>query len=178
MAIPYEGTVIGADGRRYANDAQDIPTTPPAWPGKHLLSSDIDALVGEVFPPTTEVVTITRTATGGTVDITLDGETVTEKEIIAATTAAQVKTAIVSLPNVASADLAVTGSAGGPYTVTWSGGVWAEMDVPELIIDDTNATGGTVLAVVGVPGQESPTGLTGLVSAVADHEDRIDTLEA
>ncbi|WP_108665155.1 hypothetical protein [Euzebya rosea] len=112
----------------------------------------IGAAVGELGGPyagnPNEVVVITRTATGGTVDITLDGETNAGVSIVAATTAAQVLAALEALSNVDAGDVTVTGDAGGPFTVTFVAGPYAGVDAPDLVIDDTDATGGTVLAAV------------------------------
>lgn len=82
--------------------------------------------------------TITRTATGGTVDITVDGEADggTGKSIVAATTAANIATYLAALPNVVASQITVTGSAGGPFLVTG--------DIGTIAVDYTNATGGTV----------------------------------
>jgi hypothetical protein len=105
-----------------------------------------------------EVVVITRTATGGTVDITFDGETNAGVSIVAATTAAQVKTAFEALSNINVGDITVTGNAGGPFTVTFVAGPYAGINAPDVVIDDTNATGGTVLAAITDGGVESPAG--------------------
>ena len=85
--------------------------------------------------PKTQVVT--RTATGGTVDITVaPGIVITGASIVAATTAAGLKAILESSTYIDVGDIAVTGSTGGPFTVTGN--------IPTLDIDDTNATGGTV----------------------------------
>lgn len=107
---------------------------------------------------TNEVVVITRTATGGDVDIALDGEVNAGVSIVAATTAAQVLAALEALSNVNPGDVTVTGVAGGPYTVTFVAGPYAGINAPDLAIDDTNATGGTVLAEVTAGGVSSPAG--------------------
>ena len=107
---------------------------------------------------TNEVVVITRTATGGTVDITLDGETNAAVSIVAATTAADVLAALEALSNVNAGDVTVTGEDGGPFTVTFVAGPYSGVNAPDLVIDDTNATGGTVLAAVTDGGVESPAG--------------------
>lgn len=91
-----------------------------------------------------EVQTITRTATGGNVDITFDGETAAGVAVVAATTAAQIQAALETLSNINPGDVAVTGADGGPFVVTF-GGQYLGEDVPAIVIDDTNATGGTVV---------------------------------
>lgn len=90
-----------------------------------------------------EVQTISRTSTGGTVTLTYDGETTAATAIVAATTAAQVKAALETLPNVNPGDVTVTGPAGGPWPVTFVGAE-DDVNVPAITVDNTNATGGTV----------------------------------
>lgn len=107
---------------------------------------------------TNEAVVITRTATGGTAVFSLDGESTAATAVVAATTAAEVKTALETLSNVNVGDVTVAGVAGGPFTVTFVAGAYAGVDAPDLAIDDTNATGGTVLAAVTGGGVESPVG--------------------
>lgn len=93
---------------------------------------------------TGEVQAITRTSTGGTVTFTFDGEeTATVPATAAGLTAAAVQAALVALPNVAPGDVVVTGANGGPLAVTF-GGAYVGEDVPELVVDNTSATGGTV----------------------------------
>lgn len=53
-----------------------------------------------------------------------------------------VESALEALPSIAPADVAVTGSDGGPWTVTF-GGALRNTDVPELVADGTGLTGGT-----------------------------------
>lgn len=92
-----------------------------------------------------EVQTITRTATGGTVAITWDGNPTApvDTAVVAATTAAQIKAALLTMGDLDEGDVTVTGSAGGPFVVTF-GGRYVGTDVPPIVIDATNATGGTV----------------------------------
>lgn len=107
---------------------------------------------------TNESIVVTRTATGGTVDITLDGETAAAVPVVAATTAAELLAALETLSNVNAGDVTVTGAAGGPFTITFVAGDYAGENAPDLVIDDTNATGGTVLAAVTDGGVEDPAG--------------------
>jgi len=92
-----------------------------------------------------EVQTITVTATGGTFAILFDGEQTAE--IAYDATAAAVQTAMLLLPNLNSGDVVVTGSAGGPYTLTF-GGQYLQTDVPAVTTDVTYLSGGTHTAVV------------------------------
>jgi len=107
---------------------------------------------------TDESAVITRTATGGTVTFTLDGETTAATAVVAATTAAQIKTALETLSNVNVGDITVTGSAGGPFTVTFVAGDYSGIDAPNLSVDATNATGGTVTIAITAGAVESPAG--------------------
>lgn len=70
---------------------------------------------------TNEVQTLTVTGgpTGGTFTITWSGQTTAALAYNA--TAAQVQTALEALSNIAPGDVAVTGAAGGPWTLTWGG---------------------------------------------------------
>lgn len=93
---------------------------------------------------TGEVQTITRTSTGGTVTFTFDGQTTgTVPATAAGLTASAVQAALEALSNVAPGDVSVAGANGGPLTVTY-GGAYVGEDVPELTVDNTSATGGTV----------------------------------
>lgn len=100
-----------------------------------------------------EVIVITRTATGGTTDFSLDGAGPVTGAVVEATTAAQLKAILEGLPNVNVGDITVTGAAGGPFTVTFVAGPYAGVNAPDLDVDDTNATGGTVLGAITQGGQ-------------------------
>ncbi len=96
--------------------------------------------------PTNEVqtVTITGTPTGGSFTLTFQGQTTATIAHNAA--ASVVETALENLASLDAADVAVTGSAGGPYTVTF-GGAYAATDVPVMTANGTGLTGGTSPAV-------------------------------
>lgn len=87
-----------------------------------------------------QTVTITGTPTGGTFTLTLDGETTAA--IAYNATAAAVQSALEALSNVAAGDLTVSGSAGGPYTVTFAG-AYSATNVPALTASGASLTGGT-----------------------------------
>lgn len=65
------------------------------------------------------VVTITGSPDGGTFTVTVNGQTTAGVAYNA--TAGTLQTALEALSNVAPGDVTVTGSAGGPYTLTWGG---------------------------------------------------------
>jgi hypothetical protein len=102
---------------------------------------------------TTEVQTLTRTSTGGTVTVTVDGETTAAVAASAAGfTAAALQAAINALSNVDDEHtVLVAGSAGGPLTLTF-GGLWGGEDMPAVVIDNTSATGGTITAATTTAG--------------------------
>lgn len=83
-------------------------------------------------------VTITGAPTGGNFTLTYNGATTAA--IAYNATAATVKAALEALPGIAVGDITVTGSAGGPYTVTFAG---AGGDVPAMTASGAGLTGGT-----------------------------------
>lgn len=114
-----------------------------------------------------ETQTLTRTSTGGTITLTFDGETTgTIPATAAGFTAAAVQAALDALDNVDSGDIVVSGSAGGPLTLTY-GGQYAETDVSTVVVDNTSATGGTIVAAVGTPGDPAGTPLTATINTAA-----------
>jgi hypothetical protein len=91
-----------------------------------------------------EVQSETVTATGGTYTLTWPNgengpETTTALAYNAA--AATIQAALRALPGIGSTGVTVTGT--GPYTITF-GGTLAGTPVPQLVVDATLATGGTV----------------------------------
>lgn len=108
-----------------------------------VIGTYIDQVVG-----TNEVatLTITGTPTGGTFTVTVAGRTTAGVAYNAS--AATLRAAIEALSNVSPGDVTVTGSAGGPYTITF-GGQLAETD---LAVSSSGAslTGGTSPAATTV----------------------------
>lgn len=89
--------------------------------------------------------TITLTAAaGGTFTVTFDGETT--GNIAYNATAATVQTALLTLSNINTGDVAVTGEAGGPYTVEFTG-QYAAMNVPAVTVADSTTGEGHSIAV-------------------------------
>lgn len=97
------------------------------------------------FANEVQIVTITGTPTGGTFTLTFDGQTTTG--IAYNATATTVQTALEGLSNIAPGDVTVTGSASGPWTVTFAG-AYAGINVPAMTGSATGLTGGTSPAVV------------------------------
>lgn len=85
---------------------------------------------------------ITISATGGTFTITYSGQTTSG--IAYNATAATVQTALVALSNIAAGEVTVTGVAGGPYTVTFTGNT----SISPLTVSGASLTGGAGTAVV------------------------------
>lgn len=92
-----------------------------------------------------QTITITGSPTGGTWTLTFAGETTAG--IAHNASAATVLAALDDLPNIKLGDVTVTGNAGGPYTVTFVGGPYAGVNVPELSASGALLTGGTDPAV-------------------------------
>lgn len=137
--ITSDYAMFGMEFQKYQNVDLDLTLHfDPHWP----------------TPGTTEVqtVTITGIPTGGTFTLTMDGATTSALAYNAA--AATVQTALQALATIGSGNALVTGSAGGPYTVTFASAL-ALMDVNTLSADGTLLTGGTAPAVavtVATPG--------------------------
>lgn len=87
-----------------------------------------------------QTVTVTGAPTGGTFTLTFDGETTSAIPFDATPTAVQ--DALNALSNLDG--VAVTGGAGGPYTVTFPDSMG---DVPQMTGDGSGLTGGTTPAV-------------------------------
>lgn len=122
-------------GTHYDADTKVVPSG---------LAVSKDAVTGmfKPFAGVTEVqtVTITGVPTGGTFTLTFDGETTAAIAYNAAASAVQA--ALEALSNVSAGDVTVTGSAGGPYTVTF-GGKYSQQNVPAMTASGAGLTGGT-----------------------------------
>lgn len=110
-------------------------------------------LYGPYGGATSEQQTLTRTSTGGTITLAFDGSPVsaTIPATAAGFTAAAVQAALEGLSTINPGDVAVTGAAGGPLTVTF-GGRYIGQDVPQLVVDNALATGGSIVAATSVAG--------------------------
>lgn len=87
-----------------------------------------------------QTVTITGSPTGGTFTLTYSGQTTAA--IAYNASAATVKNALVALSNLKAEDITVTGNAGGPYTVTFNGGLVDGVNVPQMTAA-SSLTGGS-----------------------------------
>jgi uncharacterized phage protein gp47/JayE len=144
-----------------------VPYSKYTWPNGHYLTdSTLDPAtavfyrhgVDYVFnsPPvdvsdtgTNEVQTITNTATGGTYTLTFRGETT--GNIAWNANAATIELALEALATIGPGNVAVAGT--GPFTVTFENEL-RYSDVPLLVEDETNLTGGTITIVETTPGVE------------------------
>lgn len=104
------GTIGNAPG---ANDALQI--LPPT--GTTIINTGSGRIVID-FGTGTYIVTITGSPTGGTFTITVNGQTTAGIAFNAA--ASVVQTAVALLSTVGAGNVLVTGSAGGPYTLTFA----------------------------------------------------------
>jgi hypothetical protein len=112
-----------------------------------------------------EVQKVTLTgATGGSFKLKFGEETTAN--IAYNALASAVETALEALGNLETADVAVSGSAGGPYTITFSG-QYADVDVPELVADGALLTGTTPTVTVLTTTEGGVTGTIRRVSAGA-----------
>jgi len=97
-----------------------------------------------------QTVTITGTPTGGNFTLTFDGDTTAN--IVYNAAASAVEAALEALDSVGADNVTVTGSTGGPYTVTFN----VDMgDVPVMTASGAGLTGGTspnVNVVTATPG--------------------------
>lgn len=92
-----------------------------------------------------EIQVVTVSATSGGYTLTLNGETTTAIAFDA--TAETVKAALVALPSIATTDLTVTGDAGGPYTIEFTG-AYRDTDIPTMTSDPGGLVGGSQSATV------------------------------
>lgn len=115
---------------------------------------------------TNEVQKITVTATSGTFTAGYRGATA---DIAFDAAAATVQTALRGLATVGGANLSVTGSAGGPYTVTFNGALAA------TAVDQITATGATVETLTE---GEAAYGIKGLINQPGVQTGELDVTDA
>ncbi|OYN79983.1 phage major capsid protein [Mycolicibacterium sphagni] len=116
---------------------------------------------------------ITVTAAGGTFTVTYKGQTTSGLAFDAAASAVQ--TAIRGLSTVGSGNVTVTGSAGGPYTVTFAGAL-AHSQVDDLVVNGASLTGtGANVTVEVVKVGIEPDGITGIFNQAGTQQAEYDT---
>lgn len=109
------------------------------------------------YSVTDEVQTITEGGSGLTsYTLTYSGQTTAS--IAAAATAATVQAALEALSNIGTGNVVVTGSAGGPYTVSFQGTL-ADTNVAQMTSTPTGGTGTVTIATSTAGGAEGSGGL-------------------
>ena len=104
-----------------------------------------------------EVQSVTQGGAGLTsFTLTFSGQTTAS--LAQAATAAQVQAALEALSNIGAGNVAVTGAAGGPYTVTFQGAL-ADTNVAQMTATPTGGTGTVTVATVTEGGTEGTGGL-------------------
>ena len=110
---------------------------------------------GQAAGSEVQVVTLTTAPTGGTFTLTYSGQTTSA--IAYNASAATVDAALEALSNIGAGDVVVTGSAGGPWTVTFATAL-AGINVDQMTGNGSGLTGGTVetFAVAAVTASAGP----------------------
>jgi hypothetical protein len=143
---------ITLDLTKFASGTHYVPSTSPFLQGRNVMKSGIplgkvtaSGLYAPYAGPTseTQAVTITGAPAGGTFTLTFSGQTTAA--IAYNASAAVVQAALEALSNIAPGDVAVTGNAGGPYTVVFAGAYLSD-DVAQMTAT-SSLTGGTSPAV-------------------------------
>ncbi|MFI2664873.1 hypothetical protein [Micromonospora carbonacea] len=128
------------------------------------------------YSVTDEVQTITQGGSGLTsYTLTYSGQTTAS--IAQAATAAQVQAALEALSNIGAGNVLVTGSPGGPYTVTFQGAL-ADTNVAQMTSTPTGGTGTVTVATTTGGGTEGTGGLevaAGLLFAATKVPNTADT---
>ena len=123
-----------------------------------------------------QVITISGSPTDGTFTLTFRGATTTALDPDAASSAVQ--TALRNLATIGASNVNVTGSAGGPYTVTFAGAL-ANTAVDQITADGSLLTGGTpAITVANTAEGEASNGITGLVNQPGVQTGELDVTDA
>ena len=114
-------------------------------------------------------VTITGAPTGGTFTLTSTGAT---SNIPFDATALQVQSALEGIAAIGEGNVIVTGAAGGPFTVTFTGALTGT-NVATMTEDHTNLTGGTTPGVTVASVQNGAAGIVGSrhIGTIANRSD-------
>lgn len=109
----------------------------------------VPVLAGSAAVNEVQTLTFTAPATAGTFTLTFGTDTTTDIEFDA--TAADIQAALTALGSIGVGNVMVTGSVGGPFTITFIG-VYSGINVPALVPDSTDLTGGPAVIVTTTPG--------------------------
>lgn len=151
---PFDIEMGGTLAAPMVGELEDLEVGDKIWirqSDNALMPADSSGGTDEV-----QIVTLTK-VTGGHFTLEFDGDTTAHIAASAVLpTAKAIEEALEALADIEKGDVAVTGSAGGPYTVTFKGR-YADTDVPTLVAADVDLTGeGAEVAVetskAGVPG--------------------------
>lgn len=133
-SISANDTTIGVDTLVLHDDVTVVPV------GARFTTAGIDTIRTVTASNNSMVWLITVDASSGNFTITFEGQTTAS--IAEGATAGAVQTALEALSNVAPGDLVVTGSAGGPFTVT-AAATYANTAGLVLTVADVDLMGGT-----------------------------------
>lgn len=124
-----------------------------------------------------QVVTVNGTPTGGTFTLTFRGATTSGLAHNVAASAVQ--TALQGLSTIGSSNATVSGSNGGPFTVTFAAGL-AATAVDQITANGASLTGGTdpTVTVATTAEGEAANGITGLVNQTGVQAGDLDTADA
>jgi len=142
------GSAFGTNATRTITLDLSLFSSTTHYPAGYLPSGMVlgrvtsSGLYGPYSGTTEEVqsVTVTGGPTGGTFTLTFVGQTTAA--IAYNATAAAVQTALQALSSIGAGNVAVTGNAGGPYSVTFIGTL-ANTDVAQMTASGAGLTGGT-----------------------------------
>lgn len=91
--------------------------------------------------------TLTISATSGTFAITYNNQTTTPITASGSLSAATVQAALAALTTIGTGNVAVTGSAGGPFTIAFQG-VLANSFIPALVLNTASLVGGSATIAI------------------------------
>ncbi len=121
----------------------DIELSGHLYGGK-LSTSSLDSISLSQGPNSVQTVSVNGGPTGGTFSLSFNDATTAP--IAEAAIGSVVQSALTALPTIGSSNATVSGSAGGPYTVTFAGAL-AHKHVGPLTADASELTGGTTPTV-------------------------------
>lgn len=140
ITSPPSINVIGAVMANPSNDAQTFAP----WVALYRYWDKTQPTTLKVELDDVQSLTITGSPTGGTWDIIFGGDTSAPLAIGA--TAAQVQTALQNMPSIGAGNVLVTGAAGGPWQIEFTGTLGFS---PQVNVTSTNSfTGGVTPTVV------------------------------
>jgi NHL repeat len=161
------GTGIPAETKITAVGEGTITLSAPATATGTNVALSVAAGAGVVPTNDSQTITVPATVTAGTFTLTFSTPNPSPTEETTANlpfdaTASEVQSALQGLSNIGAGNVTVTGSTGGPYTVTFQGTRFADSIVNQLQAESSNLIGGE--AVIGT----SQTGGGGFEVCTAD----------